>query len=100
MTLTAKLLTLRRIAATCHLPAGHLAIAEAKTRRGHREHHDADTVDLHDELRGELADVAGYGALMRLRGLWGWRLWVIVLLAGLQWRLLGGSRRPSAQVGR
>ena len=92
VTLPEKLEALRRIGATCFLPAGHLAAAEAKTRRGHREHHDADTVDLHDELRQELADLAGYGALMRLRGLWTWRLWVIVCLAGLQWRLLGRIR--------
>ena len=87
-TLTAKLEALSQVARACGLSRGHLELAGEKTRRGHHEHNDAATVDLAAELRGELADVAGYGALCWWRGLWTWRLWAVVALAGLQWRLL------------
>jgi hypothetical protein len=86
--LTAKIAALGQVALACALPRGHLELAAAKTGRGHDEHGDGATVDLFAELRGELADVAGYGGLFRWRGLWTWRLWCVVFLAGLQWRLL------------
>ncbi len=86
--LDAKLAALNDVARACGLSREHLGLATAKTRRGHHEHDDAATVDLAAELRGELADVAGYGALCWWRGLWTWRLWAVVALAGLQWRLL------------
>ncbi len=87
-TLAAKLEALEGVAHACGLSREHLGLAGEKTRRGHLEHNDAATVDLAAELRGELADVAGYGALCWWRGLWTWRLWAVVALAGLQWRLL------------
>ena len=94
--LDAKLAALKQVARACGLSRGHLWLAGEKTRRGHHEHGDAETVDLAAELRAELADVAGYGALFRWRGLWSWRLWAVVALAGVQWRLLpydgGGAR--------
>ena len=94
--LTAKLEALEGVARACGLSRGHLWLAGEKTRRGHLEHNDAATVDLVQELRGELADVAGYGALCWWRGLWSWRLWAVVALAGVQWRLLsydgGGAK--------
>jgi hypothetical protein len=86
--LDAKLAALEHVARACKLTPAHLELAGEKTRRGHLEHNDAATVDLAAELRGELADVAGYGALCWWRGLWSWRLWAVVALAGLQWRLL------------
>ena len=96
VTLTAKLEALGQVARSCGLSRGHLWLAGEKTRRGHLEHNDADTVDLVAELRAELADVAGYGALCWWRGLWSWRLWAVVALAGVQWRLLsydgGGAK--------
>lgn len=86
--LDAKLAALNDVARACKLTPAHLDLATTKTRRGHHEHNDADTVDLAAELRGELADVAGYGALCLWRGQWSWRLWTVVALAGVQWRLL------------
>jgi hypothetical protein len=80
---------LEAVARSCRLPLFHWQEAVEKTDRGHREHHDADTIDLLAELRGELADIAGYGALCKWRGQWSWRLWIVVVLAGLQWRILG-----------
>ena len=58
---------------------------------GHDAHAggDAATLDLQAEAREELADVAGYAALARLTGKWGWRWAVAVVLAGLAWRVLG-----------
>lgn len=88
-TLTAKIAALGQVARACALSREHLELAAAKTRRGHQEHGDGATADLFAELRGELADVVGYGGLFRWRGLWTWRLWCVVYLAGLQWRLLG-----------
>ena len=90
-TLTAKIAALGQVARACALSREHADLAQEKTRRGHQEHDDGATADLFGELRGELADVAGYGALCRWRGLWSWRLWCVVFLAGLQWRLLRGS---------
>jgi hypothetical protein len=87
-TLAAKLQALGQVARACGLSRGHLGLAGEKTRRGHHEHGDAETVDLAAELRAELADVAGYGALLLWRGQWSWRLWAVVALAGVQWRLL------------
>ena len=87
-TLTAKLEALSQVARACGLSRGHLWLAGEKTRRGHHEHNDAATVDLTAELEAELADVAGYGALCLWRGQWSWRLWAVVVLAGVQWRLL------------
>lgn len=95
-TLAAKLEALEGVARRCGLSRGHLGLAGEKTRRGHHEHNDAATVDLAAELRAELADVAGYGALCLWRGQWSWRLWAVVALAGVQWRLLpydGGDAR-------
>ena len=87
--LDAKLAALEHVARACGLSRGHLWLAGEKTRRGHLEHHnDGAAIDLVAELRAELADVAGYGALFRWRGLWTWRLWAVVALAGVQWRLL------------
>ena len=86
--LDAKLAALEHVARACKLTPAHLDLATAKTRRGHHEHDDAATVDLAAELRAELADVAGYAALFRWRGQWSWRLWTVVALAGVQWRLL------------
>ncbi len=91
-TLAAKLEALEQVARACGLSPAHIALAQDKTRRGHREHGDAVTVDLWTALREELADVAGYGALFRWRGLWTWRLWAVVVLARVQWWLL--SRGP------
>lgn len=95
--LAAKLEALGQVARSCGLSRGHLWLAGEKTRRGHLEHHnDAATVDLAAELRAELADVAGYGGLCWWRGMWSWRLWAVVVLAGVQWRLLphngGGAK--------
>ena len=87
-----KLAALGQVAGACGLSREHLSLAQEKTRRGHREHGDAAVVDLDRELRGELADVAGYAGLYRWRGVWSWRLWAVVVLAGLQWRLLGRCR--------
>jgi len=87
-TLTAKIAALGQVARACALSRAHLELAATKTRRGHWEHGDGATLDLFAELRGELADVAGYGALCRWRGLWGLRVWCVVFLAGVQWRLL------------
>ena len=87
-TLTAKLHALGQVARACGLSRDHLELAKTKTRRGHLEHNDAATADLVAELQGEVADVAGYGGLCWWRGLWSWRLWAVVALAGLQWRLL------------
>ena len=87
-TLTAKLQALGQVARACGLLRDHLELARMKTRRGHYEHNDAATVDLAAELRGELADLAGYGGLCWWRGQWSWRLWAVVVLSGLQWRLL------------
>jgi hypothetical protein len=87
-TLAAKLQALEQVARACGLSRDHQDLATAKTRRGHQEHNDAATVDLVAELRAELADVAGYGALCLWRGQWSWRLWAVVALAGVQWRLL------------
>ena len=70
LTLTAKLQALGQVARACGLSRDHLELAKTKTRRGHHEHGDAETVDLAAELRAELADVAGYGALCWWRGLW------------------------------
>jgi len=86
--LDAKLAALKHVARACKLTPAHLDLATTKTRRGHHEHDDAETVDLAAELRAELADVAGYGALLLWRGQWSWRLWAVVALAGVQWRLL------------
>ena len=86
--LDAKLAALEHVARACRLTPAHLGLATAKTRRGHHEHDDAATVDLTAELEAELADVAGYGALCLWRGQWSWRLWTVVALAGVQWRLL------------
>ena len=91
-TLAAKLQALGEIAWACGLSRAHLALAEEKTRRGHIEHDDGATVDLWHELREEIADIAGYGAWCKWRGLWGWRLRAVVFLAGLQWRLLATCR--------
>ncbi len=89
LTLTAKLQALGQVARACGLSRDHLELARTKTRRGHLEHHnDAAKADLAAELRGELADIAGYSALCWWRGQWSWRLWAVVALAGLQWRLL------------
>ncbi len=87
-TLAAKLQALEHVARACRLTPAHLGLATVKTRRGHHEHDDAATVDLTAELQAELADVAGYGALCLWRGQWSWRLWAVVALAGVQWRLL------------
>ena len=87
-TLTAKLQALGQVARACGLSRGHLELAKTKTRRGHLEHNDAATADLVAELQGELADISGYAALFRWRGQWSWRLWAVVALAGVQWRLL------------
>ena len=86
--LAAKVAALGQVARACALSREHLELATTKTRRGHCEHGDGATANLFAELRGELADVAGYGGLFRWRGLWSWRLWAVVFLAGLQWRLL------------
>ena len=40
-------------------------------------------MDLFAELRGELADVAGYGGLFRWRGLWTWRVVFVAALLGI-----------------
>jgi hypothetical protein len=87
-TLTAKLQALGQVARACGLSRGHLELAKTKTRRGHLEHNDAATADLVAELQGELADISGYAALFRWRGQWSWRLWAVVVLSALQWRLL------------
>lgn len=59
---------------------------------------DAADLDLQAEAREELADVAGYGALARREGAWGWRWVVAVILAGLAWRVL--SPVPQGRVKR
>jgi len=50
---------------------------------------DVDDLDVAGELRQELADVAGYGALALLTDRWTWRTWAAVVLAGMAWRVLG-----------
>lgn len=87
--LDAKQAALREVAGACVLRGDHAALAERKMALGHREHgDDLGAVDLEAELRGELADVTGYAALLRLPGLWSWRLRVVGLLTGLCWRML------------
>lgn len=77
----------------CRIPVPHCMLAISKTERGHREHNDADTLDVHAELRAELADLVGYSALAYMRGEWSWRLWVVAWLSGVCWRVLGGEAR-------
>ena len=74
----------------CHAPISLRAKAREKTFVGHAEHNDADTLDVHAELRAELADLVGYSALAYMRDEWSWRLWVVAWLSGVCWRVLGG----------
>jgi hypothetical protein len=90
-TLADKLLAVMRVWSSCHIPTAQWGLAELKTCRGHREHNDAATLNVASELRGELADIVGYVGLAAMRGEWSWRLWLVAVLAGLQWRLLGRS---------
>ena len=93
-----KLRALGQVTRSCHLSREHAALAITKTRRGHAEKGDAVTTDLWEELREELADVAGYAGLFRWRGQWSWRLWACVALAGLQWRVLGKRNATGGEV--
>lgn len=89
-TLTNKLRAVCRVAECCGIAREHRLEAYEKTCRGHREHgDDVAELDIAGELRGELADVAGYGALALLTGRWTWRTWAAVTLAGWAWRVLG-----------
>ena len=89
-TLDEKIGAVRKVTRRCFLCGAHLALALEKTRRGHEDRgEDLAGLDLWTELRQELADVAGYGGLFMLRGLWTWRLWAAVFLVGLAWRTLG-----------
>jgi hypothetical protein len=73
----------------CSIPADQTVHAIRKVRRGHNEHNDAETIDLHAELQDELADLVGYSALAHWRGQWNWRLWLVAWLSGIAWRVLG-----------
>ena len=89
-TLTEKLRAVCRVAEACGIARAHRLAAYEKTCRGHAEHgDDIDDIDVTGELRAELADVAGYGALALLTDRWTWRTWVAVVLAGMAWRVLG-----------
>jgi len=89
-TLTEKLRAVCRVAECCGIAREHRLAAYEKTRKGHEEHgDDLDGLDVAGELRQELADVAGYGALALLTDRWTWRTWAAVVLAGMAWRVLG-----------
>lgn len=83
-----KVLAVHNVCHRCCIPPGQRALAVDKTLRGHREHNDAATLDVVDELRAELADITGYAALALLRTEWSWRLWVVAWLSGVAWRVL------------
>lgn len=89
-TLTDKLRAVCRVAEACGIPRAHRLAAYEKTCRGDRDHgDDVAELDIAGELRGELADVAGYAGLALLTGRWTWRTWAAVTLAGIAWRVLG-----------
>ena len=90
-TLADKLIAVRQVSESCHIPTTQRVLAGIKTNHGHCQHNDAATLDVAAELRGELADIVGYAGLAALRGEWSWRLWLVAVLAGLQWRLLGSG---------
>lgn len=88
-----KMNALRWVCDACRAPLGLRAKAHDKTLLGDAEHNDADTLDIHAELRAELADLVGYSALAYMRGEWSWRLRVVAWLSGVCWRVLGGEAR-------
>lgn len=89
MSLISKLESLALVAVSTRLPDTQFEICARRMAAGHAEHgDDCSQVDLARELRDEIADTACYCALSRMRGQWGWRLWLIAALSGLQWRLL------------
>jgi len=65
------------------------AAADAPEAHSAQSVGDVDDLDVAGELRQELADVAGYGALALLTDRWTWRTWAAVVLAGMAWRVLG-----------
>lgn len=89
MSLISKLESLALVAVSTRLSTSQFALCLRRMVAGHEQHgDDCSGLDLREELREELADVACYCALARLRGEWSWRLWLVAALSGLQWRLL------------
>lgn len=90
-----KLTAAAEVCCACHLPQAMRKQVRERMAAGHAEHAGEGLPgDLQAEAREELADVAGYAALARMTGEWGWRWALAVLLAGLAWRVLGDARGP------
>ena len=90
-----KLTAAAEVCCACHLPQAMRRQVRERMAAGHAEHAGEGLPgDLQAEAREELADVAGYAALARMTGEWGWRWALAVLLAGLAWRVLGDARGP------
>lgn len=90
-----KLTAAAEVCRACYLPQAMRRQVGERMTAGHDEHAgEGLPADLQAEAREELADVAGYAALARLTGEWGWRWAAAVVLSGLAWRVLGDVRGP------